>query len=167
MHIRRGDFNHAYKHTQKSAQEYFDISKRRIEANATVYIATDERNKNFFQPFLDHYQVFFIDDFAPFLKGLNTNLYGMVEQVVVAQGKTFHGTELSTFSAYINRLRGYYSIRNRSKGHEKGIIESYVFSDNQQFKFDKYKPIRPPFWMKEFQAAWRDIDHGIVDHSAT
>jgi hypothetical protein len=163
VHIRRGDFKSQYEHTQIYAEEYFRISSSKLEPNSTIYIASDEKNRAFFGPFKKMHDVYFIEDFSDAVKDLNPNLLGMVEQVVAAQGKTFHGTQLSTFTAYINRLRGYYSIRDQSDGYDMGIIKSYVFSDDRQFTFDKYKPIRMPFWMKEFPAAWRDIDFGIPD----
>lgn len=163
MHIRRGDFKSQYEHTQITAKEYLSIANSKIEPNSTIYIATDEGNRAFFKPFKKEHDIYFLEDFSDLVKDMNPNLLGMVEQVVAAQGKTFHGTQLSTFTAYINRLRGYYSTRDQSDGYEMGIIKSYVFSPNEQFKFDKYKPIRTPFWMKEFPAAWRDIDFGIPD----
>ena len=40
-------------------------------------------------------------------------MMGAVEQLVAAQGRTFHGTQRSTFSNLIVRLRGYL---NESRG---------------------------------------------------
>ena len=33
---------------------------------------------------------------------------GMLDQVIASQGRVFVGTWYSTFTGYINRLRGYY-----------------------------------------------------------
>jgi hypothetical protein len=163
VHIRRGDFKSQYENTQITAIEYLSIANSKIEPNSTIYIASDEGDRAFFKPFKKEHDIYFLEDFSDLVKDMNPNLLGMVEQVVAAQGKTFHGTQLSTFTAYINRLRGYYSTRDQADGYEMGIIKSYVFSPNEQFKFDKYKPIIAPFWMKEFPVAWRDIDFGIPD----
>ena len=61
MHIRRGDFR--YKKTRVEAPVLYDNSQHLIPQNSTVYIATDERNKDFFAPFKEHYKVYFLDDF--------------------------------------------------------------------------------------------------------
>ena len=61
MHIRRGDFQ--YKDTRVDAPVLYDNSHHLIPENSTVYIATDERKKDFFAPFKEHYNVYFLDDF--------------------------------------------------------------------------------------------------------
>jgi hypothetical protein len=61
FHIRRGDFQ--YKDTRVEAPVLYDSSKNLIPENSTLYIATDERNKEFFAPFKEHYNVYFLDDF--------------------------------------------------------------------------------------------------------
>jgi GDP-fucose protein O-fucosyltransferase len=110
MHIRRGDFQ--YHETRVSAQEILNTVKHLLDTNVTriLYIATDEKDKNFFLPFRQHFQVRFLSDFV--LKAhlgddhLNQNHVGMVEQVICANAHTFIGTPLSTFTGYITRMRG-------------------------------------------------------------
>ena len=51
----------------------------------------------------------------------------MIEQVVAARGETFHGMFHSSFSGYINRLRGYYSVRDVVEGSNEGILKSSYF----------------------------------------
>jgi hypothetical protein len=76
FHIRRGDFQ--YKRTRIEANEIHENVKQYIAPNATIYIATDERDKAFFNDLKKHYDVKFLDDFADELKGVNTNFYGMI-----------------------------------------------------------------------------------------
>ena len=76
FHIRRGDFQ--YKKTRVDANVIYDISKNELKEGATIYIATDERDKSFFKPLSDHYDLVFLDDFSHLFSNLNTNYYGMV-----------------------------------------------------------------------------------------
>lgn len=55
MQVRRGDFQ--YPPTQLPAEKLYDLSKGELTEGATVYIATDERNKGFFDVFKKHYDV--------------------------------------------------------------------------------------------------------------
>lgn len=160
MHIRRGDFQ--YKNTRKEASELIEASQDELKNNATLFIATDERNKTFFEPFKQRYNVLFLDDFTSLIDGLNTNYYGLMDQLIASRGVTFHGTYYSTFTAYINRLRGYYSIRDKEEGYEKGELQSfYFFPKGNKNDMKQYRSVQQPLWIREFPAAWRNIDEGI------
>ena len=79
FHIRRGDFQ--YKVTRLDADKIYQVSKSKLVPGDTVYIATDERDKSFFDPLKEHYDVVFLDDFVDALgKQVNTNYYGMIDQ---------------------------------------------------------------------------------------
>ena len=75
FHIRRGDFQ--FKATRIEADQIYMNSKAELTPNSTIFIATDERNKAFFDPLRAHYDLLFLDDFKNELKGVNTNYYGM------------------------------------------------------------------------------------------
>ena len=60
LHIRRGDFQ--YKRTRVDAAVLYKESMSDLTQNATVFVATDERDKSFFQPLRDHYDLVFLDD---------------------------------------------------------------------------------------------------------
>lgn len=95
FHIRRGDFQ--YKATRVDAKEILKMTQKKIPKGTTVFIATDERDKSFFQPMLDHYDVVFLDDFHDeALIGINTNFYGMIDQLVTTRSRTFYGCWFST-----------------------------------------------------------------------
>ena len=74
-----------------------------MKPNSTIFIATDEKNKTYFEPFAKNYDICFLDDFPDALKGVNTNFYGVIDQLVAAKGDVFVGTFWSTLSAYVNR----------------------------------------------------------------
>jgi len=160
VHIRRGDFQ--YKETRKEAIDLYESSKDVLKKGTTLYIATDERNKKFFEPFFLNYDVCFLDDFLDVLEGVNTNYFGMLDQLVASRGRTFVGTYFSTFTAYINRLRGYYATRDNAPGHEVGMLQSYYFNPSwRKHVLRKYHPPEEPFWAREFPSNWRDIDRDV------
>ena len=75
FHIRRGDFQ--YKLTRLSAEEILANSQDVLQANGTIFIATDERNRTFFDPFREAgYKVYFLSDFVEeLLPTVNRNYY--------------------------------------------------------------------------------------------
>lgn len=87
FHVRRGDFQ--YKSTRVEADVLLEMAQRKVPANTTLYISTDERDKKFFDPLKKHYDVVFLDDFHDeALKGVNTNYYGMIDQLVATRSRT-------------------------------------------------------------------------------
>ena len=144
-----GDFQ--YKDTRISAKEIFENVKDVIPINSTLYIATDEKLRSFFDIFAEHYRVYYLDSNPPLVKGLNPNYYGMLEQLITSRAKVFVGTYYSTFTGYINRLRGYHSQKDRAPGYEKGEIESYYYVPiGLKHSMKKYNSVQPPFWAREF-----------------
>ncbi|GAX18597.1 hypothetical protein FisN_10Hh196 [Fistulifera solaris] len=125
FHIRRGDFQ--YKRTRIEANEIHENVKQYIAPNATIYIATDERDKAFFNDLKKHYDVKFLDDFADELKGVNTNFYGMIDQLVASRGRLFFGCWHSTFTGFIHRLRGYHSTNHREPGYKDGLLPTSYY----------------------------------------
>lgn len=162
MHVRRGDFQ--YKKTKLEAKELIEKSKDKLEKGGVLYIATDERDKKFFDPFREHYDIVFLDDFKDLLKGINSNFYGMLDQLIASKGKVFFGTFFSTLSGYVNRMRGYYIAKHKLEGYEDGTMESYYFfPDDKKNQMIKYYPVKKPIYMREFPISWRDIDKGIEE----
>jgi len=161
FHIRRGDFQ--YKNTRLEADQIYENSKDEIPANATVFVASDHQGRPFFQPLAKHYNLVFLKDFKEELKGVNTNYYGMIDQLVASRGRTFFGCYHSTFSGFIFRVRGYHSQKDKSEGWEAGTIpRSYYYTGgNDKTAYDQYIPVHTPIYSREFPASWRDIDKGI------
>jgi hypothetical protein len=157
FHIRRGDFQ--YKKTRVEATEIYDMAKRRLAENETVYIATDERNIGFFQPLKGHYNVFFLSDFASELAGVNTNYYGMIDQLVTSRGSIFFGCWFSTFTGYINRIRGYHADQQKLPGYEQGIVNSWYYTLPDRFDhMQSFYPVKQAFYAREFPSSWRLLD---------
>jgi hypothetical protein len=170
FHIRRGDFQ--YKEMHMPAEDIYNNNTKGIILDGrTIYVATDEKNKTYFDPLRKHYHLLFLDDFVKengdLLGDLNVNYYGMVDQLVASRGKIFYGAFFSTFTGYIDRLRGYHAQKDKAPGHELGISDSYFYSPDQNKRvrnnLQKYISIRQGFWAQEFPVGWRDIDHGVED----
>lgn len=160
FHVRRGDFQ--YKATRVEADVLYGASKDHIPEKATLYIATDERKKDFFNILKEHYNVYFLDDFKDLFKGLNTNYYGMLDQLIASKGRTFYGTYYSTFTGYINRMRGYSSTKFHLEGGNNGTINSYYFiPEGKRNEMRNYRALREPLWSREFPTSWYDIDKDV------
>jgi hypothetical protein len=101
FHIRRGDFQ--FKKTRVSAKEIYEQSKKVLAENATIFVATDERDKKFFDDLREHYDVVFLDDFLPALGDINTNYYGTQRcnrtfvQVAFLRNRSSHGASNAPF----------------------------------------------------------------------
>ena len=89
----------------------------------------------------------------------------MIDQLVAAKGDTFVGTYFSTFTGYINRLRGYHAQARALPGYLDGTINSFYYAPQSHASvrkaMRKYHAVEPPFWQQEFAVSWRDIDHDV------
>lgn len=160
FHIRRGDFQ--YKETRIDANEIYENTRDLLVSNSTIYIATDERDKSFFEPLKKHYKLYFLDDFNHLLGDINRNYLGMLDQRIASRGRTFIGAYYSTFTGYINRMRGYHSQKDKLPGWEKGEINSFFYVPTRhKFNMRRYMSIHNPMWSREFPTGWRDIDHDV------
>lgn len=102
-----------------------------------------------------------MNDFSHLLVGLNKNFYGLVDQLVAAKGRTFVGVWWSTFTGYINRIRGYHSQLEKAEGYETGKINSYYYVGDK-YAHREYRSISAfECWAREFPVGWRDIDKGL------
>jgi Holliday junction resolvase RusA-like endonuclease len=163
FHIRRGDFQ--FKTTRISADEIYENVHDVLTENKTVYVATDERDKSFFDPLREHYDLVFLDDFKHELEGVNSNLFGMLDQLIASRGYVFVGCWFSTFTGYINRIRGYHSVKSKLPGYENGELPTtyYYATKDKKLEMHTYTPVRGSFWSREYPTSWRDIDRGIKE----
>ena len=90
-----------------------------------VFIATDEKDKHYFDAMIDAYvRVYFLDDFVhDYCPDIGKDKYGMIDQLVASKGKHFIGQYYSTFTAYINRLRGYHAQKQYRRQHKQQRTE--------------------------------------------
>ena len=162
LHVRRGDFQLQFIETEMSAVEIRQVVKKKFVENATIYIATDEKDKSFFDPFLQSYHVYYLDDFLAEVGDVDTNFYGMIDQLVSSRGSTFFGTYFSTFTGYVTRLRGYHSQRISKRAVKTGESPSYYFApDLYMDVLQTYTSLHERSWAREFPVCWRDIDRQL------
>lgn len=135
IHVRRGDFQvrqsvgisnaipqslthhlRQYKKQKITAEDWYENTKELFQPNELIYVATDEKDRSFFAPLKSHYRLRFLDDYSSNagLKEMDPNIFGMVDTIIASRGRIFVGTWFSTFTGYINRLRGYYGITGRA-----------------------------------------------------
>ncbi|KAK1746899.1 GDP-fucose protein O-fucosyltransferase family protein [Skeletonema marinoi] len=79
------------------ADQIYENSKDELQENATVFVATDHKEKPFFKALADHYDLVFLSDFKEELKDVNTNYFGMIDQLVASRGRVFFGCTLQLF----------------------------------------------------------------------
>ena len=131
----------------------------------TVFIATDERDKSFFNKLRKHYHVYFLDDFQHLIQGVTSEKFGMLDQLVASRGRTFVGLYYSTFTGYINRMRAYHAQKDKAPGYEDGIVRSYFYAERKfKYMMRQYRSMSWPIWAREFPTAWRDIDHDVLEN---
>lgn len=175
FHIRRGDFQQ--KQTRLPAEKIVQLTNPLVpdHKQKIAYIATDEGNRSFFQPFFEAYRkVYFLDDLSTGtgMEAVNANYVGMIEQVVCAGAHTFIGTPLSTFTAYITRMRGYLNrtiTLSDDKGEDvvvdrRGVYDrTYYFMARQMHELHTKPKVHFPLWIRDFV----DVFQGIDEDEAT
>jgi hypothetical protein len=153
MHVRRGDLQ--YKQVKISAQEWYDHVHDIWIPNELIYVATDERNKTFFDPLVhqsnDPHTLRFLDDYWDVAKlgDMDPNHMGMIDTIVASQGRTFVGTYWSTFSGYINRLRGFYGF---------SMKDSYYGTLSHKTLTHTWTNDTGSGWQREYPDGWLGID---------
>jgi hypothetical protein len=149
LHIRRGDLQ--FKEVKISAAEWYSNTRELWKPNETLFIATDERNKTWFDDLAKHHRLLFLDDYSDFAKlgELDSSFIGMIDTIVASQGRVFAGTWFSTFSGYINRMRGYYGYSMKDSWYSylprKTIMHPFEFPHGN-------------FHAREFHSGWVGID---------
>ena len=105
IHVRRNDFLSTRPETSTSQIDTLldDISDR-IPNNTPLFIATDEKDKSLFDNLRSKYELYFLDDFYQNLQKYEALI---LDQIICSESNIFLGSKFSTFSDYINVLRGY------------------------------------------------------------
>ena len=157
FHIRGAAYENAHHDVHEDAPWILREIREWIPKNSTVFVSTDEADRSFFAALSKEYHLYFASDFSILMKGLTPGYLEVVQQLVCARSGIFIGTFYSSFSGFVNRMRGYYSTREH--GNDLGTLDSYYHSPaNMKKEMRIYRSIRKPFYIREFPTAWRDID---------
>ena len=151
MHVRREDFKGLDTYKDGIIQPHQMVDAQFFEPQRTVYIATDEKDKSFFEILHKHHTILFLHDFDHLIEGIDPNYYGMIEQLVTAKGDKFVGTYYSTFTGYINRVRGYHAQKAGTKEARKGFLNSeYMGHDGHYRKATHVSGAVQSFYLSHF-----------------
>ena len=153
MHVRRGDLQ--YKKVKLPARTWWNNTQELWNPDEILYIATDERNVSWFNPIARHRRVRFLSDYWDFanLSHLDPNYMGMIDTIVASRGRVFAGTWFSTFTGYINRMRGYHGLSMMDSWYSylprKAALHNWTDVDHMAFAF-------------EWPLGWAGIDADVV-----
>lgn len=149
LHVRRNDFQ--YKDLRIDSQPLFDYVSPEIPEGSKLYIATDHKDKSFFDIFKTKYDVVFYEDIQKQIEHLDVyNIWiPIIEQLICTRSLKFIGTKLSTLSSYVFRLRGFMSDISDKNYY---INTEYTSTDNQKFFTEDNKYIAN--WARDYKDVW-------------
>ena len=148
LHIRRNDFQ--YKEARTQAVASWNNIRNLLEDEAPTYIATDEVDEGFRDVFRSKKTVLFWEDLMQQYAGpaIPEKYVGPIEQLICAGARRFVGTDLSTFSTYIVRLRGYTRAPDMAAYyHTQSYSGPQREQDPDQCNGREYLRENPLFWL--------------------
>jgi len=150
IHIRRNDFQ--YKDLFISCEEILNNIKDRIPQGSKLYISTDHKDMDFFQPLRDYYEIYFYNDILEQVKifeDFDVNWIPIIEQLICTRAIRFVGNSHSTLSSYIFRLRGYMDDIEDKTYH----VNTIPYKEEEQVTFGKVPNVIGN-WHREFESTW-------------
>ena len=148
IHIRRNDFK--YVHTSVVDEQYGNLLKfldGRVRKSVPLYIATDEKDLSMFDFLKKEYDIKFLSDLKP--NKDDTDL--ALDTLICSNSNTFLGSNFSTFSDYINIVRGY---KGKKDTHRNGI--NYK---RNNLNYNKYPWEVEPY---EWHNLWGELYYGKI-----
>jgi hypothetical protein len=156
LHVRRSDFITLYPHQNIAAHLLLENIKDRVPVGSRVYVATDEIDRRYFDCLRSRYELYFSEFFRSLLPHrLPSETLACIEQAVCAFAARFIGTNLSTFSAYVTRLRGYHGAADQGTYFTDGSPGSEIDGlGSPPFSWINWIRVGNPWWGREFKEAW-------------
>ena len=163
MHIRRNELQ--YKQSFISASETLTHVRPLLKPNETIYIATDETDPDFFKVIEKEFHVlkwndFFVNKESKYYIGDKISIprkwEGCVEMVICGAARIFFGTDTSTFTSYITRLRGYFNAPDRNTYHHN---EQWTGDPRTDGK--RHRNLWGQTYMDEFPDMWESIQGSV------
>lgn len=134
IHVRRNDFLKVDSFRNAADKQFIELQnnlKNKISKSYPLYIATDEKDKNIFNFLRADFDLFFLDDFSKDLKNYESMC---LDQIVCSEAEVFLGSRFSTYSDYINIIRG---INNKQDFHRMGTNFNFRRSNYDLFPWEK------------------------------
>lgn len=156
IHVRRNDFQ--YKDLHISSEKLYENIKKEIPKGSKLYIATDHNDREYFNILTQDYELFFFDDLVKEFQYIEyeDNWVPILEQLICTRAIKFIGTDLSTLSSYVYRLRGYMEdILNKSY-----YITTAKFSNTSDIYYESAVSVNGG-WAREFRNVW-EIDRSKI-----
>lgn len=168
LHVRRGELQ--YHHVKIKAHSTLENIEALLTPKQKIYISTDESPEFFDIIENAGYQVYHWSDFNTDKGGnvldgvyIDKKIRGMIEQVIAAMGNRFFGTKLSTFSAFIYRLRGYMHSSKIPTEYDVEYDTNIYYHNNKHTgitesdRAETLKEMGPNDWDREFVSSWTDL----------
>lgn len=156
MHVRRTDFFLQYKNVFVPATRLLRRADTFFVNNRAIFVATGEKNHSYFDPVKENYpHLYFLSDFDNILDttpGFEPFMMKQVDQIVASHGRRFVGTYMSTFSAYILRLRGYLGKANNTATYVTNI---------DMTELGDSRPCGNP-WASEYPSGWSNLGASVM-----
>jgi carbamoyltransferase len=147
VHIRRNDFLSVRSSTAvPQLTTLLGDIKDRIPNDLPLYIATDEKDKSLFDFLKENYKIYFLEDFYSDLENYEKL---MIDQIICSKSEIFLGSKFSTFSDYINVLRGY--AGNKLDFHREGTNFSMPKLNYDRFPWE----VEEYGWEKTWDYCWK------------
>jgi len=158
LHIRRNELQ--YKQSFIAAEQSLKHIKPLLKEKEVLYIATDEKDPKFFEMMEKEYIVYkwrdFVEKDGKMYLGDDIEMprkyEGVIEMAVCGMARIFFGTDTSTFTSYITRLRGYFDAPDTSTYHHNEQWSGDLKRDSQ-----KHHKLWGQTYMDEFPEMWENI----------
>lgn len=149
MQIRRNDFQ--YEQTQLGVGVISQNIGPLFDRNLPIYIATDENREEIFSELAKHLNAPKIMSWRDVSNVVDEAIpyawIGPLEQLICTSARRFAGTDLSTFSSYIHRLRGYLPAPDANVYfHSESYSQAPVITDVSAYRGRDYLRDHPLFW---------------------
>lgn len=154
VHIRRGDFFQQFPEQAIPDMRIFETLLATLPRELPLYVATDDPAAPLLNALRHHFRVTIAADFDG-SRNLPPESLACLEQLICAPAQRFVGTRLSTFSAYITRLRGYVSAPDLQVRFTDGAWEPHWDDAGEPvFSWTNWLRHGFPLWGREYREGW-------------
>lgn len=150
LQVRRNDFQ--YDRTLTPTEKICDNIQVLYDKQLPIYIATDESDEQIFADLAANFKAPKIISWRDVEKVCKEEIpyawIGPIEQLICTAARRFVGNDLSTFTSYINRLRGYTLAEDQNSYYHCNKYE-YVPEQNglKGYNGQSYLREHPLFWL--------------------